>query len=100
MLEQKLKAYRDKWRDTRHKLLTLKKKQIELKEQVADELGKWKNAMERAVGDVVHHSVIRREKSVAEALSAVKEFRGEELRWACERETILQRFNTTLQRLI
>jgi hypothetical protein len=76
MLEQKLKAYRDKWRDARQKLLTLKKKQIELKEQVTGELGKWKNTMEKAVGDIVHSSTIRKEKAVAEALSAVREFRG------------------------
>lgn len=65
MLEQKLKVYRDKWRVTRQKLLTLKKKQIELKEQVTGELGKWKNTMEKAVGDIVHHSAIRRETAVS-----------------------------------
>jgi hypothetical protein len=28
LLQQQLKTYRDKWRDARHKLLTLKKKQV------------------------------------------------------------------------
>ena len=51
--------------------------------------------MEKAVGELVHHSVVQREGAVAEALSAAKEFRVEQ-RWLDEREAILQRFNTRL----